>query len=104
MAPVSSGRSWAGRAVSGLAVLFMLFDGVTKLLAVPQVVEATTRLGYSPVWTTRLGVLLLALTCLYLIPRTARLGALLLTGYLGGAIASQLRIGAPPFSLVFPLL
>jgi hypothetical protein len=82
----------------------MLFDGVTKVLAVPQVVEATAQLGFAPVWTTRIGILLLLLTCLYLIPRTQRLGALLLTGYLGGAIASQVRIGAPPFSLVFPIL
>jgi len=104
MAPVSKGRAWAGRVLSALAVLFLVFDGVTKVLAVPQVVEATARLGYSPVSTTRIGVLLLILTCIYLIPRTARVGALLLTGYLGGAVASQVRIEASPFPIVFPVL
>src|SRR5215467_1617703 len=104
MNPVSKGRVWTGRALSAFLALFMAFDGVAKVLSVPRVVEATGQLGFSAVWTVRIGLVLLIFTCVYVIPRTSRLGAMLLTGYLGGAFASQVRIGAPVFSIVFPLL
>jgi hypothetical protein len=95
---------WAGRILSGLAVLFLLMDGVGKLVKPAPVIEATTALGWSEGSILTLGVLVLIATALYVIPRTAILGAILLTGFLGGAVASQLRIGNPLFShTLFPL-
>src|SRR5258708_2138281 len=86
---------WLGRALSGLSILFLLFDSVSKLVLEQHVIAATTRIGY-PVDTIRsLGIICLACTILYAIPRTAILGAVLLTGYLGGAIASKVRIEDP---------
>jgi len=104
MALVSKTRSWIGRGLSGLIILFLAFDAITKVMRVPQVLAATAELGYPFAFTARIGALLLALTCLYAIPRTARVGALLLTAYLGGAVASQIRIGAPLWSVAFPIL
>ena len=96
----SKAMLWAGWAMSGLTVLFMLFDGISKLAMEHHVVEATTKIGY-PVDTVRpLGIVLLACTVLYAIPRTAIFGAILLTGYLGGAVASKFRIDDPLFSSV----
>jgi hypothetical protein len=81
-------------------ILFMLFDGVSKIALESHVVEATTRIGY-PIDVIRpLGVISLACTLLYAIPRTSILGAILLTGYLGGAVASKVRIEDPMFSSV----
>jgi hypothetical protein len=95
---------WAGRILSGLAVLFLLMDGVGKLVKPAPVIEATTALGWSEGSILTLGVLVLIATALYVIPRTAILGAILLTGFLGGAVASQLRIGNPLFShTLFPV-
>ena len=92
--------AWLGRAVSGLSILFLLFDSVSKLALEHHVVEATTRIGY-PLDTIRpLGIICLACTILYAIPRTSILGAILLTGYLGGAIASKVRIEDPLFGSV----
>jgi hypothetical protein len=93
-----------GLAVTGLVTLFLLFDSVTKLLRLPPVVEATVQMGF-PAWTVPvIGGTLLACLVLYLVPRTAVLGAVLLTGYLGGAVCAQLRIDAPVFStLLFPV-
>jgi hypothetical protein len=91
---------WIGWNLSGLTVLFMLFDGLSKLALERHVVEATTRIGY-PVDVIRpLGFALLACTILYAIPRTAIFGAILLTGYLGGAVASKVRIEDPLFSSI----
>src|SRR6478609_3773663 len=84
-----------GRALSGFAVLFLLFDSAGKLLQVQAVLEATTQLGYPTGVAFWLGVILLGCVITYVIPRTSVLGALLLTGYLGGAIATQVRIGSP---------
>jgi hypothetical protein len=96
----SKAMLWAGWALSGLTVLFMLFDGISKLAMEHHVVEATTKIGY-PVDVIRpLGVVLLVCTVLYAIPRTAIFGAILLTGYLGGAVASKVRIDDPLFSSV----
>ena len=90
----------AGLIVSGLVILFMLMDGGMKLVPLSMVVEATAQLGWpgNPVLIRTLGVLLLAATLLYAWPRTALLGAILLTAYLGGAVATHVRIGSPLFS------
>lgn len=92
---VSKGRLWAARVIGGIAVLFLLFDGVSKVMRVPQSVQGTAELGFSPAIVPTLGVILLACLALYVIPRTAVLGAILLTGYLGGAVAAQVRLGHP---------
>jgi hypothetical protein len=90
----------AGWAMSGLMILFMLFDSLSKLALERHVVEATRSIGYPLDSIRLLGILCLACTLLYAIPRTAILGAILLTGYLGGAIASKVRIEDPLFSSV----
>ena len=91
----SNWRRRSGWALSGFAILFLTIDGAMKLAGPAVVVEAQEKLGYPGSATFGLGVLLLACTALYAMPRTSVLGAILLTGYLGGAIASQLRIGEP---------
>jgi DoxX-like family len=99
---VSNTQLWAGRIVSGFAVLFFLMDGVMKLMKPDVVVKATVQeLGYPESEIVGIGVLLLACTLLYVIPRTSILGAILLTGYLGGAIASKIRIGGPWSGIAF---
>ena len=103
-AAATTPRLWAGRVLSTFAILFLLFDGVTKVLRVPAVVQASAQLGFGASATVGIGVLALACTALYTLPRTAPLGALLLTGYLGGAVAIQVRLGAPLFSVLFPIL
>src|SRR5215510_2196041 len=90
---VSKSRLWTGRVLSGLAVLLLLVDGSMKLSKPTVVVEATRQLGYPESQIPGIGILLLACTLLYIFPRTAILGAVLLTGYFGGAVASQLRVG-----------
>jgi hypothetical protein len=95
---------WAGRVLSALAVLFLALDGALKALSLPPAVEATAQLGYPAGMVAGIGVLLLVCLAIYVVPRTAVLGAILLTGYLGGAIATQVRAGGPPFSIVFPLI
>lgn len=95
---------WAGRVLSALAILFLAFDTVIKVLNLPPAVEATTQLGYPAGLVVTIGLIELACLVLYAIPRTAIIGALLLTGYLGGAIATQVRAGAPLFPVVFPLI
>jgi hypothetical protein len=98
------GMVWAGRAASGVAVLFLSFDASMKLLELRPAIEGTSQLGW-PV-STVFGIGVLQLVCLvaYLIPRTAVLGALLWTGYLGGAIATHERVGSPVFShTLFPI-
>jgi hypothetical protein len=94
---------WTGPVMSGLAILFLIFDGVTKVIKVPAVLQASAQLEYSVRLIPIIGIILLFCTLLYAIPRTSILGALLLAGYLGGAVASQLRIGNPPFETLFPV-
>lgn len=97
-------RLWAGRILSAVAVLFLLFDSVIKLMVIPPVADSFTQLGY-PVSLSR-GIGLLELVCLvtYVIPRTSILGAILLTGYLGGAVATHVRVGSPLFThILFPI-
>jgi hypothetical protein len=83
---------------------FLLVDSIMKLMKPKVVVDATVQLGYPEVTIIGIGVVLLAATLLYLFPRTAVLGAILLTGYLGGAIATHVRVLAPPFNIVFPVI
>ena len=89
-----------GYGLSGLVVAFMVFDGVIKLIPLAVVIEATAQLGYpsSPSLARTLGILGLVCTALYALPRTSVLGAILLTGYLGGTVATHLRAGSPIFS------
>jgi hypothetical protein len=79
----------------------MVMDGVMKLMKPAQVVDATRQLGWAEPQIVPIGVLLLICTALYAVPRTSILGAILLTGYLGGAIASQWRAGNPAFNMIF---
>jgi|SRR5215831_8618698 len=98
---VPNTQLWAGRIMSGFATLFLLWDGVMKLLKPAVVVKATRELGYPESDIVAIGLVLLACTLLYVIPRTSILGAILLTGYFGGAIASQVRVQASLFNVVF---
>ena len=104
MAMSNKGSLWAGRIISGLPALFLLLDGIMKLVKPAVVVEATVQLGYPESVIVGIGVVLVACTILYLIPRTAVLGAILLTGYLGGAVATHVRVGGPMFSIIFPVI
>ena len=98
--PVSKSALWLGRVLSGLVILFLLFDGAIKLVPWPVVTETMDRIGYgsSETLARSLGIITIVCTILYAIPPTSILGAVLLTGYLGGAMASHLRIGSPLFS------
>jgi hypothetical protein len=89
-----------GWILSGLTILFMLFDGVSKLAMEHHVVEATAQIGYPLDVIRPLGIILLVCTILYAIPRTAIFGAVLLTGYLGGAVASKVRMEDPVFGSI----
>lgn len=94
----------AGWALTGLATLFLLFDLSIKLMASPEAVEGTTALGYQASVIRGLGILQVVCLALYLWPRTAILGAVLWTGYLGGAIATHVRVDNPLFShVLFPI-
>ena len=96
--------TWAGRAASALVGLFLLFDAVIKVLRLSFAVEATTQLGYPAGAVFPIGVIELACLALYAIPRTSVLGAILLTGHLGGAVATHLRVGNPLLGFtLFPL-
>ena len=91
---------WTGRVLSGIAVLFLIFDGAIKLVPIQPVTDSLRELGYPATdsFARFLGVVTLLCTALYAWPRTALLGAVLLTGIMGGAIASHLRLGDPLFS------
>lgn len=95
---------WAGRIMSALPALFLLVDGAMKLVKPEPVVKATVELGYPESVIFGLGIVLLACTVLHLIPQTAVLGAILLTGYLGGAVATHVRVGAGLFPISFPIV
>ena len=99
-APVSKPALWLGRVLSGFVILFLLFDGAIKLVPWPVVTETLDRMGYgsSETLARSLGAITLICTVLYAVPPTSILGAILLTGYLGGAMASHVRIGSPLFS------
>jgi hypothetical protein len=99
-AQISKPALWLGRVLSGLVILFLLLDGAIKLVPWPIVTETLDRMGYgsSESLARILGAITVACTVLYAIPPTSILGAILLTGYLGGAMASHVRIGSPLFS------
>jgi len=101
---ISSGRLWGGRIMSWLPALFLLVDGVMKLFKPAVVVEATVKLGYPESIILPIGIVLTVCTIIYLIPRTAVLGAILLTGYLGGAVATHVRVGEGLFPIAFPII
>jgi hypothetical protein len=100
-APVSKAAVWTGRVISGLVVLFMIFDGVTKVMKVRQVIDATIRIGFPVSTVVGIGITLLVCVALYVIPQTSILGAILLTGYFGGATAANIRAGSPLFNTGF---
>jgi hypothetical protein len=95
---------WAGRVLSGLAILFLTFDATMKVLKLAPAVEGTTQLGYPASVIVPLGVIQVVCLIVYLIPRTSVLGAVLWTGYLGGAIATHVRLSNPLVShTLFPI-
>src|SRR5271156_6185221 len=95
---------WAGRILSVLALLFLLFDAAGHLIMPAPVVEAFNRLGYPLSLSPTVGIIALVCVLIYAIPRTAILGAILLTGYLGGAVATHLRVRDPLFDTIFPII
>jgi DoxX-like family len=105
VAPVVSKTAlWTGRIMSTLPVLFLIMDGIMKLVKPESVVKATVQLGYPESVIVGIGVTLLVCVTLYVIPQTSVLGAILLTGYLGGAITSHVRVGNPLFThMLFPV-
>lgn len=101
---MTSTRKWAGRITTGLVVTFLLFDGGFKLLYPGPAVEATAHLGYAEHLIFPIGVIELACLLVYLIPQTSALGAVLLTGFLGGAVSTHFRVGDPLLGYtLFPL-
>ncbi len=101
---MSTKALWAGRIVTGIAVVFLLFDISIKLIAADEAVKGTVELGYGAHHLLPLALIQIACLVLYLIPRTAPLGAILWTGYLGGAIATHFRLDNPLFShTLFPI-
>jgi hypothetical protein len=99
-APTPRAALWTGRVLTGLFALFMAFDIAIKLIRLPVVAETMTGLGWPPELAFGIGVLELVVLGLYLVPRTALAGAVLMTGVLGGALATHLRVGSPLFSHV----
>ena len=101
---ISKGRLWGGRIISVLPALFLILDGAMKLFKPAPVVEATVRLGYAENVIVPIGIVLLVCTVLYLVPKTSVLGAILLTAYLGGAVATHVRAAEGAFPVVFPIV
>ena len=100
----SKGIFWAGWILTGLVAAFLLLDSALHFSVPPPVVDAFSRLGIPLAVSHTIAILLLASVVLYLIPNTSVLGAILITGYLGGAIAIHLRAGSTPFEIVFPAI
>lgn len=99
----SSGVFWAGWVITGLVILFLIFDGTTKILKVTPVIEACERLGLTATMAAGIGAVLLGCTALYAIPQTAMIGAILLTAFLGGAVAIHVRGGSGAFEIAFAI-
>ena len=95
---------WTARVLSAIAVLFLCFDGVIHVLNPAVVAQASVQLGFPPDLMPAIGMIELICLALYVVPRTAVFGAVLLTGYLGGAIAIQVRAESVPFNLIFPVI
>jgi hypothetical protein len=103
--PPSRKKLWAARIVSGVAVLFLLLDGVMHVMAPIQVADAFRQLGFPVKLAPVIGFTELLCTLVYAVPRTAVFGAVLLTGVLGGAVTAHVRVGDPLFpTLIFPIL
>ncbi len=100
---ISQTSLWTGRVISTICVLFLTFDGVTKAIQEPHVMQALAQGGYQPGVATPLGITLLACTLLYVIPATSIFGALLLTAWLGGAVDSMVRMNMPGHPFLFPV-
>jgi hypothetical protein len=100
----SKGMLWTGRVLSGLMALLFVFDGVGHLMKPAPVVEAFARLGYPLSASVGIGLLALICTAIYVTPRSSVLGAILLTGYLGGAVSTHVRAGSTAFEMVFPAI
>jgi len=101
---ISKGRLWTARIMSWLIILFMLFDSIGKFMQPAEVVEGTVSLGYAQHHLVPIGILGLISTILYAVPGTSLLGAVLLTAYFGGAVATHIRMDAPLFThLLFPV-
>ncbi|WP_162914251.1 DoxX family protein [Taklimakanibacter lacteus] len=102
MIPNTRATVWLGYILSGLVILFMIFDAAIKLVPIDAVIASSTALGLPATagFARGLGMLALACTALYAFPRTSVLGAVLLTGYLGGAVATHVRVSSPVFSHV----
>lgn len=101
---VSTKAVWTGRIMSAIPVLILVMSGVMKLAQPAPVVESFTQMGHPVSLLLTIGILELACVAVYLIPRSAVLGALLVTGYLGGAVASNLLAGADLFTIFFPVV
>lgn len=102
--PISKANLWASRTIQGLVVLFLIFDGVTKVIKEPHVMAASQQLGFTANAIVAIGAVLLICTALYVIPRTSILGAILLTGYLGGAVATNVHAQTILFNTLFPVI
>jgi len=100
----STATRWTGYVMTILPALFLLVDGVMKLFKPGLVVDATTKLGYQESVIVPIGIVLVICTVLYLLPVTSVLGAILLTGYLGGAVATQVRADQGAFAIIFPVI
>ena len=103
-APVSRTSLWTGRVISALVVAFLVFDGITKIVKERHVLEAFARLGYPASLATVIGTILIVCVAVYVVPQTSILGAILLTGYLGGATEVNVRAGNPLFETLFPII
>ncbi|HEV2463583.1 MAG TPA: DoxX family protein [Acidobacteriaceae bacterium] len=101
---VSKGAVWTGRVISTLVVLFLLMDGVMKVMVPAAVVKGFAQSGWPIHFAVPLGIIVLACTVLYAIPQTSIFGAILLTGWLGGAVATMMRMGNPWYFVLLPVI
>jgi hypothetical protein len=101
-ATVSKGRARTGRIITGLVAVFLTFDAVTKIMQEPHTVQAAAQMGFSAHTIVGIGACLLTCLVIHLIPRTSAVGAILLTGYLGGAVATNVHSGLPVVMWLFP--
>jgi uncharacterized membrane protein (UPF0182 family) len=103
-ARLSSSRVWTGRILSSLLVVLLAFDSITKLIREPHTVAAASQMGISESIIVQIGVILALCLCVYLVPRLSIVGAVLLTGYLGGATATNLIVGQSFIMCLFPVI
>jgi DoxX-like family len=101
---MSNKALWAGRIMSGAAVLFLAFDSIVHVLRLPFAMQSLVDLGYNPQVSLGVGLALLISLLFFVLPRTSFIGAVLITGYLGGAVATNVRVGAGAFSIIFPFI